>query len=199
MVKGNSIRTNFPTLQEVIMDEDIKEMVRQTLYLQGGTKCPYEPKLTRAKIRWVFASLTNRWKTLLNAELWTTGALPSYLICRIVKRMMKIVFSKWPTLPEYPNTFQLTSIKSNENFCCCLFAVHCIGFEEYNICGPVAWERGRWGGHCLFGPLICPSSWRAKFAFIQRLLNVIELKYYVLLRFCYGFRFWKRYWVVGTR
>lgn len=33
------------------MDEDIKEMVRQTLHLQGDTKSLYEPKLTRAKIR----------------------------------------------------------------------------------------------------------------------------------------------------
>lgn len=39
------------TLQEVIMDEDIKEMVRQTLHPQGTKRCIYEPKLTRAKIR----------------------------------------------------------------------------------------------------------------------------------------------------
>lgn len=32
------------------MDEDIKEMVRQTIQ-QGDSKSTYEPKLTRAKIR----------------------------------------------------------------------------------------------------------------------------------------------------
>lgn len=36
--------------QEVIRDEDIKEMVRKTLHPGDSSKC-YEPKLTRAKVR----------------------------------------------------------------------------------------------------------------------------------------------------
>jgi len=40
-------------LKELIVDEDIKEMVRQTLHPGDRADC-YEPKLTRAKVRYVW-------------------------------------------------------------------------------------------------------------------------------------------------
>ncbi|XP_065210165.1 GON-4-like protein [Planococcus citri] len=55
-LEANNERDDFvtnniePILKEVIMDEDIKEMVRRTI-LRGDSESPYEPKLTRAKIR----------------------------------------------------------------------------------------------------------------------------------------------------